>query len=350
MGDLLNSSNEIPVFETDLSFTFQIFEDETVDEEILADWFYIGLSDNSLTVENSEDVYKTLLENNGYTIDDSQYDFLGYIAISSDKAIYIQFFYWEGKFKIFIIGYDDFYLTSEYDVWPAELVAYFVDNDSIVVPTASGESFIVSFLGGTISISIPTEDGAAAISNYEALLITNGWTVTDHVAINAGEENSEIKITVSVETIAGQTNLVIVIEDYIIPLPYGVFNFRDENQLITKSPDIGVWKSGPVTMTVTINTAIVGVGGDWMGFFSNPLRLYIGQQVTITSAEQNVTSIVFVASSTSYANDLAAAIWTNATAVVSGTTVTVTPTTPTNTISFTLVKQARIFDATVNLA
>ena len=348
LGDLLNSSNAIPVFETDLSFSFEVLEAETVDENILTDWLYIGLSDDSLNEANSEDIFKASLEDNGYTIDDSEYDVYGYFATSSDKAIYIQFFYWDGQFNIFIIGYNDYFLVEELAAWPTDLVADFVNNDEIVVPAASGESFIVSSLSGAISISVPVADGEAAVSAYESLLTSGGWTVVDHTAINAGAEDSQIIITISSEMVAGQANLVILIEGYVIPLPAGVFDFIDEAQMTVKGANSSTWKSGNVTMLVEKNGSEQDVGNG--SFYSDPLRLYAKQKITFTATGQNISSIVFVTESASYASVLANASWTNATAVASGATVTVIATATTDTISFVLGAQTRLISAEVILA
>ena len=78
-------------------------------------------------------------------------------------------------------------------------------------------------------------------------------------------------------------------------------------------------------------------------------RMYKSSKLTITPATNvSVTSIVFTATSTSYATALSGSTWTNATATVSNSTVTVTPTNGTSAISATIGGTCGFTGVTVN--
>ena len=66
------------------------------------------------------------------------------------------------------------------------------------------------------------------------------------------------------------------------------------------------------------------LGGDANNRTSS--RFYKDSKLTITPNDKEIISVVFTATSTSYANALQGSEWTNASASVDGTTVTVTPT------------------------
>ena len=88
------------------------------------------------------------------------------------------------------------------------------------------------------------------------------------------------------------------------------------------------WSSDYVTMTNSSasggTSALNYLGGDANKRTSS--RFYSGNTLTITpTSDYSISSIVFTATSESYATALQNSTWTNATAVASSTTVTVTP-------------------------
>ena len=96
------------------------------------------------------------------------------------------------------------------------------------------------------------------------------------------------------------------------------------------------WSAADVNMVVDKGTASTApnnyLGGDANNRTSS--RFYTNSILTITpEANVTITSVVFTATSTSYASALKGSTWTNASASVSSTTVTVTPTNGTNAIS-----------------
>ena len=92
--------------------------------------------------------------------------------------------------------------------------------------------------------------------------------------------------------------------------------------------DIVTWSSTCATMTNITGTASTKAS-NYLGGDSNnrtSTRFYNGNNLTITpAAGYSITSIEFEATSTTYAGAFGGSDWTNASAFVSGTTVTVTP-------------------------
>lgn len=76
----------------------------------------------------------------------------------------------------------------------------------------------------------------------------------------------------------------------------GVFNFEDEAQITKKDPIQSIWTAGEVTFTVDKGESTVSVGNPTpeKSFYSNPLRLYTDQVVTIES-EKPFSTIEFYA-------------------------------------------------------
>lgn len=100
-------------------------------------------------------------------------------------------------------------------------------------------------------------------------------------------------------------------------------------------PDIVTWSSNYATMTNSSKSGGTSasnyLGGDSNNRTSS--RFYSGNTLTITPATGYlINSIVFTATSESYASAFAGSTWTNATATASGKTVTVTATNGTNAI------------------
>lgn len=111
------------------------------------------------------------------------------------------------------------------------------------------------------------------------------------------------------------------------------------NSYSSASSDQVVWTSDFATMTAnkagSQTNANNYLGGDTNNRTSS--RFYTSSTVTIApSSGYKITSIVFEATSTGYASALQGSVWTNATASVSNTTVTVTPTSGTTNIVATI--------------
>lgn len=115
----------------------------------------------------------------------------------------------------------------------------------------------------------------------------------------------------------------------------------------------GVYNSSVSTITWTIADVITikqetnGAQTAVSSSYISAPRWYAGHMITMTPLV-NITSIVVTATSESYASDLQSSTYTNATASVSSTKVTITPTSGTLPITIVLGKQSRISSITVN--
>ncbi len=115
----------------------------------------------------------------------------------------------------------------------------------------------------------------------------------------------------------------------------------------------GVYNSSVSTITWTIADVITikqetnGAQTAVSSSYISAPRWYAGHMITMTPLV-NITSIVVTATSESYASELQSSTYTNATASVSSTKVTITPITGTLPITIVLGKQSRISSITVN--
>lgn len=96
--------------------------------------------------------------------------------------------------------------------------------------------------------------------------------------------------------------------------------------------DLVTWSSNS-TATMTVGGSSTGAN-NYLPPTRTSSRFYGGATLTITpKAGKNITSIVFTATTNSYATALAGCEWTNASALATGSTVTVTPSDGSNVIS-----------------
>ena len=112
-------------------------------------------------------------------------------------------------------------------------------------------------------------------------------------------------------------------------LPHVTWDLSTASYDEITDPDIVTWSSEYATMTNSSKSGGTSasnyLGGDSNNRTSS--RFYNGNTLTMSpAAGYAITSVVFTATSTNYANALVSSTWTNATASADGTTVTVTPT------------------------
>lgn len=97
--------------------------------------------------------------------------------------------------------------------------------------------------------------------------------------------------------------------------------------------DLVTWSSNS-TATMTVSGGSSTAANNYLPPTRTSSRFYSGATLTITpKAGKNITSIVFTATTDSYATALAGFEWTNASASATGSTVTVTPSDGSNVIS-----------------
>jgi len=112
------------------------------------------------------------------------------------------------------------------------------------------------------------------------------------------------------------------------------------------------WTGTAASMAVAKGTASTATNNYYPGTSGKSYtstRFYKNSVLTITPASgYTIKSVVFTATSTSYASALTSSSWTNATASASSTTVTVTPTSGTTAISATIGGACGFTEVVVN--
>ncbi|MCR5332486.1 MAG: Ig-like domain-containing protein [Bacilli bacterium] len=110
-------------------------------------------------------------------------------------------------------------------------------------------------------------------------------------------------------------------------------NFANENEIIgEKGSEITTWGKDEARYVVEKNESTTGVGNGT--YYSNPLRIYSKQLVTISAGGYEIVSVTITASSAANASNIASATWTGATATSSGSTVSVAPTSGATTLTY----------------
>ena len=108
------------------------------------------------------------------------------------------------------------------------------------------------------------------------------------------------------------------------------------------------WSATDVNMVIDKASATTNAD-NYLPTAKTSSRFYKNSVLTITpAANVTITSVVFTATSTSYANALQSSAWTNASASVSSSTVTVTPTNGASAISATIGGTCGFTGVTVN--
>ncbi len=109
-----------------------------------------------------------------------------------------------------------------------------------------------------------------------------------------------------------------------------------------------IWSAADVNMVIDKASAQTNAN-NYLPTAKTSTRFYKNSKLTITpAANVTITSIVFAATTTDYASALKSSTWTNASASVSGTTVTVTPTNGASAISATIGGTCGFTGVTVN--
>jgi len=276
-------------------------------------------------------------------------------AVAYDDALYLSleldydYGYILGENLFIIVNYDsdyevayiDIYSDASYEpfepevsaVWPADAINSFFGSADIggLVPSFTSEADFSYYITGEddyakliIYTDYATVDGEDI---YVAALEAAGWVVDDsaydYVGYVANDPDEQISLIFYwYEGVIYWSFMSFYHE----PNPSDgsvIFDFSDESSLVTKDANLSIWNLEPVTMAIAKNTSATNVGN--VSFFSNPLRIYGGQQVTF-SIEENyvIDEIVITTDGASYASVVSSAVLTGGTVLVEGSVVTIT--------------------------
>ena len=127
--DFLNRSgfsiDTFPSLESETGFTYYL------DSDTDGNYMNISCDDEGAPSENTlgdnaiEDQFKELLESDGWEIDDSKYDSVGYYGYYDDISII--FFSWEGEFCLYINGH----MTEDVNAFPETAFSHFLAMEGI---------------------------------------------------------------------------------------------------------------------------------------------------------------------------------------------------------------------------
>ena len=205
------------------------------------------------------------------------------------------------------------------------------ENVSIAADAIEGE---IAYI-----INNPVSGGSlAAATNSEWLTLGNDFTSPIAFTCTANAETTPRTATVTLTYTYNRATVTkeVTVTQAGYEAPHVTWDLSIASYDEVTDPDLVTWSSDYVTMTNATGTGSTSasnyLGGDANNRTSS--RFYTNNVWTLTpAAGYAITSVVLTATSTNYANAFVGSTWTNATATVDGTTVTVIPTNGTDAIS-----------------
>ena len=197
-----------------------------------------------------------------------------------------------------------------------------------IVEAGAPEAPTFSVVAGTYT-SVQSVELSCVTEDAKIYYTTDGSTPTSEsteytTAINVGEN-----MTIKAIAVKDDKESTLASATYVINLPENeevrkTWDLSTDSYDADPNEDLIQWSAAYVTMT---NAKGSGTKvNNYIPTAKTSTRFYSGNKLTITPNNKSLTTIVFTATSDSYATALANSTWTNATAVASGTTVTVTAT------------------------
>ena len=211
----------------------------------------------------------------------------------------------------------------------------------------------VNFASVEVGESVPAvETVTVTLTNVASVTATLGGTNADAFSVSPASltESGDITISILANTDAAASYAATLTisdgeggaDDKTVNLSFEVTDpVTPEDPEVRKTWDLSIasYDANPTEDQVTWSATYVNMVADkansttaannYLGGDANnrtSSRFYKNSTLTITPNAKEITSVVFTATSTSYANALQGSEWTNASASVDGTTVTVTPT------------------------
>ena len=117
-------------------------------------------------------------------------------------------------------------------------------------------------------------------------------------------------------------------------------SFASTAQRVSQTSESQVWKNGDVTFTNNKAGSSTPVAN-----YSNPVRIYAKSEIVFGCSAGNITKIVVNCNNTTYATALAGSVTSGGTATASGTVVTITPATPSDTFTIPSISAQTRFNS-----
>ena len=200
-------------------------------------------------------------------------------------------------------------------------------EDITLTPTTNYEISLAEASGYTSSLTIAPTAGTVAAT-------------TVYVRLKAGLAEGAQDGTISLES-TGATKVKMTLSGNVTAPEAPNFTWDlSKDETATASEDELTWTSTYASMSIEKGSSTTNANNYYPGTSGktySSTRFYTNEILTITpAAGYQISSIVFTATSVSYATALQNSTWTNATASVDGTIVTVTPTNGLSAISATI--------------
>lgn len=313
--------------------------------------FYVTTDGDQTTQDNYNKLVVatgkwTNINDETYTVKD-----YGYLYVTEDESVEIQFFSYNGTFMLIIYGETNSFKTGD---WPTDAINKFLASYDVTetIPALTGKGEVFRYLGVDKSeeldaqfIIVTQDDENKSIEKEYLALVEandnwesandNDYTVEDYGYVFLNKANT---VQLNFETTYSEENKTYSFMLYIFPLdgtqgenPVTINDIEGGSKLATldfsKMTKEGELSSFGISKYMTISFSI-GTGNNQPKFFLNGLnaRMYSGNIMTFTpNTGTTITSIVIDADFSQKqitAEDLGV---NNATVEVSGSTVTFTP-------------------------
>ncbi len=297
--------------------------------------------------EDITEAYETSLKNSGFffDIDSDTYEIFAYNWI---EDTYVEYEYDEDT-KAFTVEIGP--MEASYDslekTFPATAIKEYLGEGATEVPAfpvAEGDEYkLYSLEEGIYLEAIDKND--SIVESYKAILREAGYTISEKdgetIAISA---NEDVKLTFT----SSDNLFSLVVAKYTAAVD-GEFDFTNENLLEEEDPNCSIWSTKTITFKVEKGTSKTNVGNT--SYFYNPLRVYSGQIITISTTEGTLKDCTFITTGTKYAQAIAGATITGGTAEANnGNSIKIICNENTTTLTIALSTQTRINHLTVTKA
>ncbi|MCR5348005.1 MAG: hypothetical protein K6E59_00115 [Bacilli bacterium] len=258
--------------------------------------------------EESTNVYTRILIVDGWTIDDTYYEEYG--EMDATKGDYsLTYYFLNDCFYIYASAEVEEHGESEFPM--EDLTAWLADvgaAEGITVPTYEAEEYFSSVdtdpdgdYGIYFEVWSPIADenaGEELLTKYIADAKTAGWTLAKEgdgeAILLSSDEAFEIDVWYDYDENDEEEYFALDILPYenpfhepsyegAIPGATSTLSFEDATEMVSLSEDLGWWNNHTFDFKVAKGQSKFPVGGDGQGFLANPLRTYVGQEITISS-------------------------------------------------------------------
>ena len=325
-----------------------------LDEDFVGEYAYATTADDG----TFEQIYFNVISksNDWVSQNDEEYtpEEYGYYYVHTTGAVDIQFFTDEGLFYLFVypnVSMDDPDTPSSYGGFPYEELNEYVEGTGATIPGIDSDAewlYMVGYdeYGPYGYAETEDEEGIVEVLYAAAVEATGEWISLNDESITVEEygyiyDHVEANVEIQFFSFGGTFYLYVFVFEDEEPADYSCFDFSTTAQMIQEDGNESAWVFEDVTMTVSKGSSATSVGNGT--FFSDPLRLYLGQVVTFTWENDAPTSFVATVNTTSSKSTVAAGSDTSTgfsitggTAKASGNQITYTVNSGSNSLSFTI--------------